>query len=130
MPATTSGNTPSTRQHVGYLAGRTLPADLHDWVVKDITGPGATRRYVIRCLVPLVPILAALLFIPGPWLIRISMVLLLFLPFAYFLFALKNIYLRHRLVSHGLEPELLVRHRQPRIDKEREEYEARYRAAD
>lgn len=129
MSATTSDNRPTTRQHLGYLAGRTLPADLHDWVVNDIAGPGATRRYVVRCLIPLVPILAALLFIPGPWLIRISMVLLLFLPFVYFLLALKNIYQRHRLVSHGLEPALLDKHKQRQLDKERQEYETRYRSA-
>lgn len=121
--------TPTTRQHLGYLAGRTLPADLHDWVVYDITGPGATRRYAIRCLVPLVPILAALLLIPGPWLIRVSMVLLLFLPFVYFLIGLKNIYLRHRLVSHGLDPRLLNNRKQLHIDKERDDYETRYRRA-
>ncbi|QBJ95093.1 hypothetical protein ERC79_03290 [Rhodococcus sp. ABRD24] len=125
----TSTPTPTTRRRLGYLAGRTLPADLHDWVVHDITGTGATRRYVIRCLVPLVPVLAGLLFVPGPWLIRISMVLLLFLPFVYFLLALKNVYLRHRLVSHGLDPKLLDKHRQLRIDEEREEYESRYRLA-
>ncbi|ORJ97516.1 hypothetical protein A6F55_21385 [Prescottella equi] len=127
MPASAPTRTPTTRQRLAYLVGRTLPPDLHEWVVNDVTGPGATRRYAIRCLIPLAPILAALLFIPGPWLIRISMVLLLFLPFVYFLLALKNIYLRHRLVSHGLEPKLLDKHRQRRIDKERKEYETRYR---
>ncbi|ORJ92277.1 hypothetical protein A6F55_24345 [Prescottella equi] len=127
MSTSTPALTPTIRQHLGYLAGRTLPADLHDWVVRDITGPGATRRYAIRCLIPLAPILAALLLVPGPWLIRISMVLLLLLPFVYFLLALKNIYLRHRLVSHDLDPHLLNTHRQPRIDKERSNYETRYR---
>ncbi|MDH6283768.1 DUF5313 family protein [Prescottella agglutinans] len=127
MPTPTA--TPTARQHLGYLAGRTLPADLHDWVVNDITGPGATRRYAIRCLAPLAPVLAALLLIPGPWLIRISMVLLLFLPFVYFLIGLKNIYLRHRLVSHGLDPHLLDKHKQPRINRERDDYETRYRGA-
>ncbi len=128
MPATPTV-APTTRQHLGYLAGRTLPADLHEWVVNDITGPGATRRYVVRCLVPLIPVLAALLLIPGPWLIRIGMVLLLCLPFVYFLIGLKSIYLRHRLVSHGLDPHLLNQHQQARIDTERVDYETRYRRA-
>lgn len=126
MPATPTV-TPTTRQYLGYLAGRTLPADLHEWVVNDITGPGATRRYAIRCLVPLTPVLTALLLVPGPWLIRISMVLLLFLPFVYFLIGLENIYLRHRLVSHGLDPQLLNKDKQSRIDRERADYENRYR---
>ncbi|MGW0044733.1 DUF5313 family protein [Rhodococcus sp. NPDC003348] len=122
-------DTPTMRQYLGYLTGRTLPPHLHDWVVHDVTGPGSTHRYVIRCVVPLVPVLAALMLIPGPWVIRIGMVLLLFLPFVYFLFALKNIYLRHRLVSHGLDPQLLAKHKQQRLDKEREGYETRYRSA-
>ncbi|MCX5046432.1 DUF5313 domain-containing protein [Aldersonia sp. NBC_00410] len=129
MPQTQPSTKPTTRQRLGYLAGRTLPSTLHEWVVNDITGPGATRRYAIRWLVPLVPILTALLFLPGPWIIRIGMVLLLFVPFLYFLTALKDVYLRHRLLSHGLDPQLLGTHKQRRRDKDRAEYETRYRSA-
>ena len=110
-----------------YLAGRTLPDEFLPWVIEDITGPGASRRYATRCIVPLLPILAGLLLIPGPWIIRISMVLLLFLPFVYFLLALKKIYLRHRLVSHGLNPSLLDVHQQKKMDEEKQAYESRYR---
>ncbi|ORL32470.1 hypothetical protein A5N78_08055 [Prescottella equi] len=127
MQSSTPTRTPTARQRFAYLAGRPLPPDLHEWVIADVTGPGATRRYAVRCLIPLAPILATLLFIPGPWLIRISMVLLLFLPFVYFLIALKNIYLRHRLVSHGLDPKFLDKRKQSRLDKERGDYETRYR---
>ena len=120
---------PTARQRLGYVLGRTLPAELHDWVIGDTTGPGATRRYATRCLIPLIPILAGLLLIPGPWIIRTGMVLLLFLPFVYFLLALKNIYLRHRLVSHGLDPRRLNATRQRRLDQEQASYESRYRSA-
>ena len=64
---------------------------------------------------------------PRPWIIRISMVLLLFLPFVYFLLALKKIYLRHRLVSHGLSPALLDVHEKKKMDEEKQAYESRYR---
>ncbi|WP_172652637.1 DUF5313 family protein [Rhodococcus opacus] len=120
---------PTARQRLGYVLGRTLPAELHDWVIGDTTGPGATRRYATRCLIPLIPILAGLLLIPGPWIIRTGMVLLLFLPFVYFLLALKNIYLRHRLVSHGLDPRRLNATKQRRLDQEQASYESRYRSA-
>ena len=120
---------PTARQRLGYVLGRTLPTQLHPWVIADTTGPGATRRYATRCLIPLIPILAGLLLIPGPWIIRTGMVLLLFLPFVYFLLALKNIYLRHRLVSHGLDPHLLNTHKQRRLDQEQASYESRYRSA-
>ncbi|MBM7414019.1 MULTISPECIES: DUF5313 family protein [Nocardiaceae] len=120
---------PSLRQRMGYVTGRTLPAHLHAWVVQDVTGPGATRRYATRCLAPLVPVLVALLFLPAPWLIRTGVVLLLFLPFVYFLLALKTVYLRHRLVSHGLDPHLLDARRSVRTDSDRSRYESRYRPA-
>ncbi|MDI9940690.1 MULTISPECIES: DUF5313 family protein [Rhodococcus] len=120
---------PTARQRLGYVLGRTLPTQLHPWVIADTTGPGATRRYATRCLIPLIPILAGLLLIPGPWIIRTSMVLLLFLPFVYFLLALKNIYLRHRLVSHGLDPRRLNATKQRRLDQEQASYESRYRSA-
>lgn len=125
--STQAGHAPTMGQRLGYILGKTQPQDLHPWVVNDVTGPGATRRYATRCLIPLVPILAVLMVIPGPWIIRIGMVLLLFLPFVYFLFALKSIYLRHRLVSHGLDPELLNTHKKQRLEKERDSYESRYR---
>ncbi|PBC51738.1 DUF5313 family protein [Rhodococcus sp. ACPA1] len=120
---------PTARQRLGYVLGRTLPTQLHPWVIADTTGPGATRRYATRCLIPLIPILAGLLLIPGPWIIRTGMVLLLFLPFVYFLLALKNIYLRHRLVSHGLDPRRLNATKQRRLDQEQASYESRYRSA-
>lgn len=120
---------PTARGRLGYALGRTLPTELHPWVIEDTTGPGATRRYATRCLIPLIPILVALLLIPGPLIIRTGMVLLLFLPFVYFLFALKSIYLRHRLVSHGLDPALLDAHKQRHLDQEQASYESRYRAA-
>ncbi|MDF3320001.1 DUF5313 family protein [Rhodococcus sp. C3V] len=118
---------PTFAQHLKYLAGRTLPDEFIPWVIEDITGPGAARRYTTRCIVPLLPILVGLLLIPGPWIIRISMVLLLFLPFVYFLLALKKIYLRHRLVSHGLSPALLDVHEKKKMDEEKQAYESRYR---
>lgn len=120
---------PTARQRLGYVLGRTLPTQLHPWVIADTTGPGATLRYATRCLIPLIPILAGLLLIPGPWIIRTGMVLLLFLPFVYFLLALKNIYLRHRLVSHGLDPRRLNATKQRRLDQEQASYESRYRSA-
>ena len=120
---------PTARQRLGYVLGRTLPTQLHPWVIADTTGPGATLRYATRCLIPLIPILAGLLLIPGPWIIRTGMVLLLFLPFVYFLLALKNIYLRHRLVSHGLDPRRLNPTKQRRLDQEQASYESRYRSA-
>lgn len=118
---------PSIRQLVAYLAGRPLPAKFSDWVIHDITGPGSTRHYATRCIVPLVPLLAACLLVPGPLFVRAGMMLILLLPFVYFMIALKPIYQRHRLVTHGLDPALLTAHKQRTIDDDVARYSARYR---
>lgn len=127
QPDLTPAAKPSRRQFLAYLAGRRLPDELHDWVIQDVTGPGATRRYALRFIIPFTPVFVALLLVPGPWGIRIGMVMLLLLPFLYFLFALKNIYLRHRLATHGLDISLLNAAKRPRLDREKASYESRYR---
>ncbi|MCZ4275473.1 DUF5313 family protein [Rhodococcoides yunnanense] len=118
---------PSAREIAGYVFFGQLPAQYADWVIHDITGPGATRRYATRFIVPLLPLLVGCIFVPGPLVIRVGMVLILLLPFIYFMIALKPIYQRHRLVSHGLDPALLTADKQHKIDDEAR-YTARYRA--
>lgn len=117
---------PTFPQRLGYLLGRTLPTDLRGWVVDDLTGPGAVRRYTVRGIVPLLPLLALFLLIPGALWIQVSMMMLLFIPYVYFLAALGTVYRRHRLHSHGLDPDLVSRRVQERRDREREEYGRRF----
>lgn len=119
---------PDIRHIAGYIAGRPLPRKYSAWVIHDITGPGSTRRYSTRCIVPLLPLLAACYLLPGPLVIRTAMALILLLPFLYFMIALKPIYQRHRLVSHGLDPALLTAHKQREIDAAAKRYSARYRS--
>ncbi|MCZ4076824.1 DUF5313 family protein [Rhodococcus sp. H36-A4] len=123
----TTAPRPSVRQIAAYIAGRPLPEKFNAWVIHDITGPGSTRHYATRCIVPLVPILAACMLVPGPLVIRAGMVLILLLPFVYFMIVLEPIYQRHRLVTHGLDPALLTAHKQRTIDDDVARYSARYR---
>jgi hypothetical protein len=120
---------PNRRQIARYIAGRPLPEQFNAWVINDITGPGSTRRYATRCIVPLLPLLGACLLVPGPLFIRAGMSLILLLPFVYFMIALQPIYQRHRLVSHGLDPALLTAYKQREIDDTVARYKQRYRAA-
>ena len=57
---------PNRRQIARYIAGRPLPEQFNAWVINDITGPGSTRHYATRCIVPLLPLLGACLLVPGP----------------------------------------------------------------
>ena len=118
--------TPTPAQRLGYITGRTLPHSMRDWVRDDLTGPGATRRYLLRILVPILPVLALFLLVPGPLWIGLSMMALLYIPLIYFAVALMYVYRRHRLIRHGLDPawaDSAVRERQA---AERRDYERRY----
>ena len=117
---------PNFPQYCGYLLGKTLPDRYQDWVRNDLVGPGAQARYIIRFTVPATLILLLFLLIPGPIWIPLAMMALLLIPLAYFVVALGTIYRRHRLLSHGLDPELLDEKAQRRADRTREDYEKRH----
>lgn len=117
---------PNFVQYCGYLLGKTLPDRYQDWVRNDLVGPGAQVRYIVRFTVPAALILLLFLLIPGPIWIPLAMMALLLIPLAYFVVALGNIYRRHRLQSHGLDPELMNEKAQRRADRTREDYEKRH----
>ncbi|MFC4127683.1 DUF5313 family protein [Nocardia rhizosphaerae] len=118
--------TPTLWQRLRYLTGATLPPSMSDWVLADLTGPGATRRYLLRFLVPVLPVLCLFLLVPGPLWMGLSMMALLYIPLIYFTVALTYVYRRHRLVSHGLDPALADAEEQARAEAERAAYEARH----
>lgn len=117
---------PSLNQYFGYLFGRTLPDSMQGWVRNDLIGPGASVRYVLRFMLPVIAVLALFLLIPGPIWIPLAMMALLIIPLLYFAVALQNIYRRHRLLSHGIDPDLLEKKAQLRADRTREDYEKRH----
>ncbi|MEV0356069.1 DUF5313 family protein [Nocardia sp. NPDC050697] len=118
--------TPSLPQRLGYLLGRTLPPSMSEWVLRDLTGPGATRRYLLRTLIPVIPPLLLFLLLPGPLWMGAAMMALLYIPLIYFTVALMYVYRRHRLVQHGLDPALADADARARAATERAEYERRH----
>ncbi|WP_067857993.1 DUF5313 family protein [Nocardia shimofusensis] len=118
--------TPTLVQRIGYICGKTLPASMSDWVLDDVTGPGATRRYLTRFLVPVLPVLCLFLLLPGPAWMGLSMMALLYLPLIYFTIALMYVYRRHRLIKHGLDPALADAEARARGSAERLDYERRH----
>ena len=122
MPA----RTPTLLQRIGYICGRRLPDEYSEWVLNDLTGPGATRRYLVRMLVPLVLVLLLFLLVPGPLWIGASMMALLLIPLVFFTVALTYVFRRNRLVKHGLDPELAVADVRRRASVERAAYERRH----
>ena len=117
---------PTFTQYIGYLFGRTLPPSMQSWVRRDLVGPGATARYLARFVLPSFLLLLLFLLIPGPIWIPLAMIALLVVPLAYFAIALMNIYRRHRLQLHGLDPDLVGERAQRRADRVRDDYERRH----
>ncbi|MEU1984659.1 DUF5313 family protein [Nocardia sp. NPDC019395] len=117
---------PGFFQRIGYICGRRLPPEYADWVLNDLTGPGATRRYLVRMLVPIVLVLLLFLLVPGPMWIGASMMALLLLPLIYFTVALTYVFRRNRLVKHDLDPALADADVRRRAELERAAYERRH----
>ncbi|MFI2336639.1 DUF5313 family protein [Nocardia rhamnosiphila] len=118
--------TPTSTQRVRYIAGATLPPSMHQWVIDDLTGPGAARRYHLRILLPIIAPLCVFLLVPGPLWMGLAMMALLYLPLIYFTTALMYVYRRHRLAKHGLDPALADARERQKHAAEREAYERRH----
>ncbi|MGW2664914.1 DUF5313 family protein [Nocardia tengchongensis] len=115
--------TPNPWQRLRYIAGGTLPASMNQWIIDDLTGPGAARRYMLRILIPIIPPLCLFLLIPGPLWMGLAMMALLYLPLIYFTAALMYVFRRARLAKHGLDPALADQRERDRAAAAREAYE-------
>lgn len=99
---------PTPWQYLLYSYGKkVLPPSMNNWVARDLAGPGAAWRTVVRFAVPCFLILVPFWFIPTTFLVKASMTFPIFIPFVYFAIALNKIYRRARLRHHGLDPDLL-----------------------
>ncbi|WP_036495936.1 DUF5313 family protein [Nocardia sp. BMG111209] len=121
-----TGRSPNPIARARYIFGATLPPSMSDWVLRDLTGPGAGRRYLLRFMVPILPVLCLFLLVPGPLWIGLAMMALLYVPLIYFTIALMYVYRRHRLIAHGLDPELADAGERARAAAERAAYETRH----
>ncbi|WP_330184099.1 DUF5313 domain-containing protein [Nocardia sp. NBC_01503] len=118
--------TPTLAQRIGYICGRTLPPAMSEWVRNDLIGPGATRRYLLRILLPIIPVLCLFLLIPGPLWMGLAMMALLYLPLIYFTVALTYVFRRNKLIKHGFDPALAETDKRAREAADRHAYEQRH----
>ncbi|HEY9315264.1 DUF5313 family protein [Williamsia sp.] len=117
---------PNPCQRVKYLLGRPLPGSMRDWVIRDVTGPGCMRRYLIRGVLPFLPIFIAFSFVPGPVIYRLGMIALLLIPLIYFEIALMSVYRRHLLTANGIDGNLIGVKRRARQEATKSDYESKY----
>ncbi len=102
-----TGAKPNLFQLIRYCLGKRLPDSMLDWVRNDLAGPGATRRLMLRVLIPAVLVLAPFWLIPTTLYVHLSMTVPILIPFVYFSHALNKIWRRHMLRMHGLDPSLV-----------------------
>ena len=107
MSNETERSRPNVLQYIAYSYGRVLPDSMQDWVRNDLAGKGATARTMIRVIIPAFLVLAPFWLIPTTLYVHASMTLPIFLPFIIFAHALNKVWRRHRLLQHGLDPDLV-----------------------
>lgn len=90
---------------MAWAFGARLPLRHRDWVRRDLTGDGWERRHFTRTLVQWTPSLLLLL-LPGPWLLRASLPLLVLIGAMYVSASYLQETRVHRLQRHGLPAEL------------------------
>lgn len=103
-----SGRTkPNVLQYIGYCYGKRLPNSMRQWVADDLAGPGATRRMMLRMLVPAVLILTPFWIIPMSLYLHVSTTVPILIPFVFFSHALNKVWRRHMLRKHGIDTSLV-----------------------
>lgn len=117
---------PNLWQFVTYCYGAVLPASMKDWVRADLGGKGATRRTIVRFVIPAIVVLAPFWLIPTTLYIRVCMTLLIFLPYVMFTHALSKVWRRHMLGKHGLNPDLADEYKRSSEEHIHRAYAERY----
>jgi len=107
MSNDTERRRPNVLQYIAYSYGRVLPDSMQDWVRNDLAGRGATARTMMRVIIVAFLVLAPFWLIPTTLYVHASMTLPIFLPFILFAHALNKVWRRHRLLQHGLDPDLV-----------------------
>lgn len=115
---------PNFGQWLGYaVLGRKLPDDMQDWVRRDLVGPGATPRHILRSMIPFLPIfIGFFVFFPGAIWLRASMVLLSLLLALFYAAAYMKQNRGRRLEIHGLPADLESDKKTAERERERENY--------
>lgn len=117
-------NKPTIRQRIAYDLGRTLPPEFNEWVQHDLVGHGATERYLVRFVWPIIPFFVLVLLLPGPILLKVGMIVMMLVPLVIFTVALSYVWRRYRLARHGLDPALADKAKFSELD--RLHYQQRY----
>ena len=125
----TAEKKPTGFLYVKYCYGAALPASMIEWVARDLAGPGAARRMVLRWSVPCLLLLAPMLLVDTSMFVRANMTIPILAPYIMFSIALNKVYRRHRLQQHGLDQDLVNDEERVRNASAIRTYKMKYRGA-
>lgn len=117
---------PNLWQYIAFSYGKRLPPSMHEWVANDLAGPGAVRRHMIRWAIPPIFVLAPFWLLPASLYVHTEMTVPIYIWSLLMAMALNKVWRRHRLLQHGLDPNLvdvLKREKEAHIH---EDYARRY----
>lgn len=117
---------PTPLQYIAYSYGRRLPDSMRDWVARDMSGPGAVRRHMIRMAIPPLLVLAPFWLLPASLYVHLEMTAPIFIWALLMGMALNKIWRRHRLAQHGLDPNLVDALKREKDAHIHEDYARRY----
>jgi hypothetical protein len=117
---------PTPWQYVGYSYGRCLPNTMRDWVARDLAGPGAIRRHMIRTAIPPLLVLAPFWLLPATPYVHLEMTAPIYIWALLMGLALNKVWRRHRLAQHELDPNLVDAIKRKRDAHLHEAYVQRY----
>jgi len=117
---------PNLWQYIGYSYGRRLPSSMRSWVARDLAGDGAVRRHMIRWAIPPLLVLAPLWLLPASPYVHLEMTAPLYIWGLLISLALNKVWRRHRLIEHGLNPNLVDAIKRKKQAKMHEDYIRRY----
>lgn len=117
---------PNIAQYIAYSYGRRLPDSMRGWVARDLAGPGALRRHMIRMAIPPLLILAPFWLLPASLYVHLEMTAPIYIWAILMALALNKIWRRHRLAQHGLDPNLVDEIRRKKDARMHEDYIRRF----
>lgn len=117
---------PNIVQYIAYSYGRRLPDSMREWVARDLAGPGALRRHMIRMAIPPLLILAPFWLLPASLYVHLEMTAPIYIWAILMALALNKIWRRHRLAQHGLDQNLVDEIKRKKDARMHEDYARRF----
>lgn len=117
---------PNIFQYITYSYGRRLPDSMREWVARDLAGPGALRRHMIRMAIPPLFILAPFWLLPASLYVHLEMTAPIYIWAILMALALNKIWRRHRLAQHGLDQNLVDELKREKDARIHEDYARRF----